>query len=156
MREGESPKLFGSVLLAHVAVEEPLIAVSTSETRSRSHGREEMRRCHPFAIGSRLHKAEQWRDIRSFAVVERARTVGERTTVERRHYISCVPQDAAKIAPAIRRHWEVENRVHWYLDVQFGNAYARGHVAHNQALVRHIALNLLRPNTSRRTNIKTK
>ncbi len=51
------------------------------------------------------------------------------------------------------------HRLHWCLDVQFGDDYARarsGHVAHNLALVRHIALNLIRLNTSVKTSIKTK
>ena len=153
------PKLLESILLAHIGIEAPLTAVSTSEMRSRGHGREEIRRCQAFEVGNRLYKAEQWRDLRSFAVVERTRTIGERTTVERRHYISSLAPDADKIAHAVRSHWEVENRLHWCLDVQFGDDYARGrtgHVAHNLALVRHIALNLLRLNKSRKASIKTK
>ena len=54
----------------------------------------------------------------------------------------------------MRSHWEIENRLHWCLDVQFGDDYARarsGHIAHNLALVRHIALNLIRLNTSVKT-----
>ncbi len=60
---------------------------------------------------------------------------------------------------AVRSHWEIENRLHWCLDVQFGDDYAlarSGHVAHNRALVRHIALNLIRLNASVKTSIKTK
>jgi predicted transposase YbfD/YdcC len=146
------PKLLDSILLAHAGVGGPLTAVST-------HGREELRRCWAFDIGERLYKAEQWRDLRSFAVVERTRTAGGKTTVERRHYISSLAPDADKIAHAVRSHWEVENRLHWCLDVQFGDDYARaraGHVAHNLALVRHIALNLIRLDTSRKASIKTK
>ena len=153
------PKLLDSILLAHIGIEEPLSAVSTNETRSRGHGREEIRRCQAFEVGERLYRTAQWRDIRSFAVVERTRTVGERTTVERRHYISSLAQDAEKIGHAVRSHWEVENRLHWCLDVQFGDDYARGrngHVAHNLALVRHIAINLLRLNATRKASIKTK
>jgi predicted transposase YbfD/YdcC len=153
------PKLLESILLAHVGMKEPLIAASTSETRSRGHGRQEIRRCHAFEVGDRLYKADQWRDLRSFAVVERSRTIGERTTVERRHYISSLAPDAETIAHAVRSHWEVENRLHWCLDVQFGDDYARarsGHIAHNLALVRHIALNLLRMNTTRKTSLKAK
>lgn len=51
------------------------------------------------------------------------------------------------------------DRLHWCLDVKFGDDYARartGHVAHNLALVRHIALNLIRLNSSVKTSIKTK
>jgi len=68
---------------------------------------------------------------------------------------SSLPADAERIALAVRSHWEVENRLHWCLGVQFGDDYARargGHVAHNLALVRHMALNLIRLDTS----IKTK
>lgn len=153
------PKLLDSILLAHAGLSGPLTAVSTSETRSRGHGREELRRCWAFEVGERLHRSDQWRDLRSFAVIERTRTIGGKTTVERRHYISSLAPDADQIAHAVRSHWEVENRLHWCLDVQFGDDYARartGHVAHNLALVRHIALNLIRLDTSRKASIKTK
>ena len=92
-------------------------------------------------------------------MVERTRAVGEKTSVERRHYIGSVAPNAKKFKLAVRNHWEVESRLHWCLDVQFGDDYARaraGHVAHNLALVRHIALNLIRLNTSVKTSIKTK
>ena len=153
------PKLLDSILLAHAGVGGTLTAASTSKTSSRGHGREEVRCCEAFDVGERLHKTEQWRDIKSFAVIERTRIVGGKRTVERRHYISSLPPDAEKIAHAVRSHWEVENRLHWCLDVQFNDDYARartGHVAHNLALVRHIALNLIRLDTSRKTSIKTK
>ncbi len=169
IREGEGhyvlcvkdnhPKLLDSILLAHIGTEKPLSAMSTSEMRSRGHGREEIRRCQAFDVDDRLCKPGQWRDIRSFAVVERTRTIGGRSSVERRHYISSLAPDAEKIARAVRSHWEVENRLHWCLDVQLGDDYARarsGHVAHNLALVRHIAINLLRLNTSPKASIKTK
>lgn len=153
------PKLLDSILLAHAGVGGALAAASTSKTSSRGHGREEVRRCEAFDVGERLYKSEQWRDIKSFAVVERIRTVGGKRTEERRHYISSLPPEADKIAHAVRSHWEVENRLHWCLDVQFNDDYARartGHVAHNLALVRHIALNLIRLDSSRKTSIKTK
>lgn len=153
------PKLLDSIQLAHAGVGGALTAASTSKTSSRGHGREEVRCCEAFDVDERLYKAEQWRDINSLAVVERVRTVGGKRTVERRHYISSLPPDADKIAHAVRSHWEVENRLHWCLDVQFNDDYARartGHVAHNLAVVRHIALNLIRLDTSRRTSIKTK
>lgn len=89
-------------------------------------------------------------DLRSFATVKRTRIVAGKKSVEWRHYISSLPPDADKIAHAVRSHWEVENRLHWCLDVQFSDDCARarsGHVAHNLALVRHIALNLIRLNT---------
>ena len=153
------PKLLDSILLAQAGVGGALTAVSTWESHNHGHGRDEWRRCWAFEAGARLYKGEQWCDLKSFALVERTRTVGEKTSVERRYYISSFAPDAEKFMHAVRSHWEVENRLHWCLDVQFGDDYARartGHVAHNLALVRHIALNLIRLNTSVKTSIKTK
>jgi predicted transposase YbfD/YdcC len=76
-----------------------------------------VRRCTAFEATDRLHKAEAWKDVASFALVARVRTVGERTSTERAYYISSLPADAERIALAIRSHWEVENRLHWCLDV---------------------------------------
>ena len=107
----------------------------------------------------RLYNAEQWSDLKSFAIVERERTVGSKTSCERRYYISSLPADAQRIAHAVRSHWEVENRLHWCLDVQFNDdqsSVRTGFAANNLAIVRHIVINLLRLNKSRKGSIKTK
>lgn len=55
--------------------------------------------------------------------------------------------------------WEIENRLHWCLDVQFSEDQSRvrsGYAAHNLAIVRHIVMNLLRLNTTRKASIKSK
>ena len=132
---------------------------STTESREEGHGRTEVRRCWAFDALDRLYKAEQWADLKSFAIVERERTVGTKTSCERRYYISSLPADAKRIAHAVRSHWEVENRLHWCLDVQFGedqSTVRTGYAANNLAIVRHIVMNLLRLNTSRKGSIKTK
>ncbi|MCM8567719.1 ISAs1 family transposase [Thauera linaloolentis] len=151
--------LHDSIIFANLDPRGPLVPTSTHESTSTGHGRTEVRRCQAYDAVDRLHNAAAWKDVASFAVVERIRTVGERTSTERVCYISSLPAGAERIAQAVRSHWEVENRLHWCLDVQFSDDYARartGHVAHNLALVRHIALNLIRLDTSIKTSIKTK
>jgi predicted transposase YbfD/YdcC len=151
--------LHDSILFADLDPRGPLTPTSTHESTSTGHGRSEVRRCRAYDATDRLHNASAWKDVASFAVVERLRTVGKRTRTERVCYISSLPADAERIALAVRSHWEGENRLHWCLDVQFGDDYARaraGHVAHNLALVRHMALNLIRLDTSIKTSIKTK
>lgn len=153
------PTLLDSIMFANLDPRGPLTPTSTHESKSTGHGRIEVRRCTAYDAIDRLHKAAAWKDVASFAVVERVRTVGERTSTERAYYISSLPADAERLALAIRSHWEVENRLHWCLDVQFGDDYARGrigHIAHNLALVRHMALNLIRLDSSIKTSIKTK
>jgi predicted transposase YbfD/YdcC len=140
------PNLHDSILFADIDPRGPLTPSSTHETTIKDHGRIEIRRCCAYAAIDRLYKSEDWQDLASFAVVERIRTVGDHTNAER-------------IARAVRSHWEVENRLHWCLDVQFNEDQSRvrtGYAANNFAIVRHIVMNLLRLNTTRKASIKSK
>jgi len=86
-------------------------------------------------------------------------TLANRTSVEVRYYISSLPGQAVQLASAVRTHWEIENKVHWVLDVAFQEDLSRvrhGFAAENFAVLRHIALNLLRHETSAQCGIKAK
>lgn len=120
---------------------------SFAETLEKDHGRIEVRRCFAFDQLDCLHKPEQWPDLASFAVVESERTIKGKTSIEQRLYITSLPGDANRISAAIRSHWSVENRLHWCMDVVFGDDQMRarvGHAAHNLAILKHITLNLIR------------
>ena len=61
---------------------------------------------------------------------------------------------AEQAALAVRGHWGIENRLHWVLDVVFGDDQSRlrkGHGAKNMAIVRHFAINLIRAATDRKS-----
>jgi predicted transposase YbfD/YdcC len=71
----------------------------------------------------------------------------QKVTTEVRYYILSIQGNAAQFAHAVRSHWGIENSLHWVLDVAFHEDLSRartGHSAHNFALLRHIALNVLR------------
>ena len=113
----------------------------------KDHGRIEVRRCYAFDQLECLHAPERWPDMRSFAVIASERTVKGTTTLEHRLYVSSLPADAVRLNRAVRLHWRVENSLHWCMDVVFGDDQMRaptGHAAHNFAVLRHIALNLIR------------
>lgn len=153
------PSLAESFLLVQAGIGGTLKACTSTEEIEDGHGRREVRRCWAFDQVDRLYKAEQWKDLVSFAIVERERTVGTRTSTEKRYYISSLPADAKRLAHAVRSHWEIENRLHWCLDVQFNedqSTVRTGFAANNLAIVRHIVINLLRLNKSRKGSIKTK
>ncbi|CAN7444782.1 ISAs1 family transposase [Rhizobium sp. LjRoot258] len=66
---------------------------------------------------------------------------------ETRYYISSADRTAERAAQAVRGHWQIENALHWTLDVVFKEDQSRlrkGHGANNMAIVRHFALNLVR------------
>jgi predicted transposase YbfD/YdcC len=124
--------------------------LDAARTVDKGHGRVEVRRCWAFGDPEYLGYLDPdgtWPDLRSVALVEAERRVGDAVSVEARYYLSSLPPDAAALGRAIRRHWEVENRLHWVLDVAFREDDSRartGHAPQNLAILRHFALNLLR------------
>ena len=90
---------------------------SVQETVEKDHGRPETRRCYAFSQLECLVKPEQWPNLRSFAVVESTRAIGEKVTTSRRLYISSLEANAESLLQAVRSPWSVENRLHWCLDV---------------------------------------
>jgi predicted transposase YbfD/YdcC len=118
-----------------------------AEEVEKDHGRLEVRRCYAFDQLDCLHAPERWPDLKSFAVIASERTIKSKTTIEYRLYISSLPADATRLNRAVRQHWRVENSLHWCMDVAFGDDQMRartGHAAHNFAVMRHFALNLIR------------
>jgi predicted transposase YbfD/YdcC len=118
-----------------------------AETIEKDHGWIEIRRCFAFDQLDCLAKPEQWPDLQSFTVIESERCIQGKATRERRCYLSSLPADAARLLPAIRAHWTVENRLHWCMDVAFADDQMRarsGYAAHNLAILKHLTLNLIR------------
>lgn len=130
------------------------------ETIEKDHGRIEVRRCYAFGQIDCLHAPERWPELRAFVVIAAERTVQGKSSLEHRFYITSLAPDAHRLNAAIRQHWRVENSLHWCMDVVFGDDAMRAHLgnaAHNLALLRHIALNLLRlDSTQRKASLKVK
>lgn len=117
------------------------------ETLEKDHGRIETRRCFTFDQLDCLAAPEKWPGLKSFAVIEARRETGGKLSVERRFYISSLTSDAKRMAHAVRSHWSIENRLHWCMDVAFGDDQMRSrtdHAAHNLSVLKQMTLNLIR------------
>jgi len=119
----------------------------------KAHGRIETRR-HlvsqrvDWMSGRRRYPDEpRFKGLRTIAMVETRIETGDEVRVERRCYISSRSLTAKSFAEAARAHWAIENGLHWVLDVEFKEDQSRlrrGHGAANMAMIRHLALNLIR------------
>lgn len=87
------------------------------------------------------------------------RYVADKMTSAVRYYISSLPGSARTMLRAVRRHWGIENSLHWVLDIAFREDKSRvrvGHAAENLSIVRRIALNLLKQEKTAKVGIKAK
>lgn len=138
----------------------PAHPLAFTETVEKDHGRLEIRRYWQSGDLDWFADRGAWEGLRSVGMVESVRQEGEQPpTVERRYYLSSLPVDVERLARAVREHWGVENKVHWVLDVQFGEDQSRaraGHAAENLATLRRLALNLLRRDKTRQGGIRGK
>lgn len=90
----------------------------------KGHGRIEMRKLWQTAEVSWYQDIGDWPGLRSFCLLEATRDFGDRSETDRRLFISSLPYDPERAADAIRSHWQVENGLHWILDVTFGKINA--------------------------------
>ena len=123
------------------------------------HGRSERRRYVVSPDVAWLPKSRAWAGLRTIGMVESERTENGKTSVERRFFLSSLEPDVEQFARAVRGHWQIENALHWVLDIAFGDDESRvrrGHAAENLEVLRHLALSLLKQERSEKRGIKGK
>ncbi|MFA6304115.1 MAG: ISAs1 family transposase, partial [Legionella sp.] len=112
--------------------------------------------------GVKQPSVKKWPNLKSLIVIKSRREFNNpdiKNTEDTRFYIASIKPDAKKSLGAVRQHWGVENNLHWTLDMTFREDESRVRTEaapENFAIIRHIALNLIKKDTSRKASVKRK
>lgn len=135
------------------------VAFDYHETIDAEHGKIEIRKYWTLSDIDWLQGKQNWKNLTTICMVERERQFENKTENETSYYIGSVENNAKAFAHAVRSHWRVENSLHWVLDVSFREDESRirkDHAPDNFAVLRHIALNMIKKETSVKKSIKAK
>ena len=90
---------------------------------------------------------------------ESCREIGEKVQIETRYFLTSLPAEGVRFAQAVRQHWGIEHALHWVLDVSLNEDACRirkDKGAQTFAMLRHIAVNLLRQERRHTRGIKAR
>ena len=160
--KSNQPSLYEDVkLFFEDAFEEGFdVPVRECESDDWGHGRAESRHCWVVGVeGLEWFKhPKDWKGLRSIACVQGTRRTRDTESVENRYFISSLDCEKT-IAKAVRYHWSVENKCHWVMDVDFAEDACRvrkDHAPENFALLRQVAHNLIKQESSKGLSIRRK
>jgi len=131
------------------------------KTVNKDHGRIEIRECWTISdpeVLRYLRGFANWKNLTTVSRIRAQRWIGEEKSSEDRYHIASIT-GAKRLLGAVRSHWGIENGLHWTLDLAFDEDRCRvrkDHGPENFALLRHIALNLLKQEKTCKRGIKGK
>lgn len=151
-------RLLQETLAEHFESDIPPPRGTRHETHEVKHGRDETREYVSLPAPASLKKLG-WSAVRSIGMVH-SRTIRDgKLCEESRYYISTHRPSARKLAKFTRRHWGIENSLHWVLDMSFHEDLCRlrtGHAAENLALLNRISVSLLKADQTVKAGIACK
>jgi predicted transposase YbfD/YdcC len=139
------------------------IARNTNTSESNGHDRIEKRMCEVLSgvdVATRLRTNGNWPSLASIVKVTAERTSKTTgvTSMQTRYYISSLKDPSPEAMQySVRAHWGIENNLHWTIDMAFREDDSRirtDNAPANMAVLRHIALNLIRGDKTRKIGIK--
>jgi len=129
------------------------------EEVNKGHGRIETRRYWLSDSLDSIGNVDDWEKLNCVGMVESERTVGDKTSIDTRYFITSIECNARNFGNAVREHWAIENKLHWVLDVTFredDSRIRRDNSSENMSVFRHIVLNALKKDKSVKKSLKAK
>ena len=138
---------------ARLFLDDPLTPLASITETDAGHGRIEWRQAGLTGDIAWLRERHAWPGLAAIGkVTARREVIGGKTTIETRYYLLSTVLTPARFNQVVRTHWDIENRLHWVLDVVMGEDRTRNRKDHgpeNLALLRRLALNLAKLDPSK-------
>jgi predicted transposase YbfD/YdcC len=160
--KGNQPTLHTGIMeffLDHMGDDFARVRVSRHETKEHGHGRDEHRTYLVCDVPDDLPDRGRWKGLKRIGVAISETMRGGKACDDVRYYILSKRLSARSFGAAVRGHWGIENSLHWQLDMSFGEGRSRtrkGHADANFAVVRRMALSLLKNEESQKVGVRTK
>ena len=157
--KGNQGKLFDDVcwlMECHVRDDFADCPVSRHVEVEQGHGRLESRTYYQITAPTYLHGRSEWKGLKTIGAAVR---VYEQNGVEKsdtRYYVSSLRRNGKQFANAVRRHWAVENTLHWSLDMTYREDESRVRnrtFADNLSWLRRMTLSLIKQHPHKQSNI---
>jgi predicted transposase YbfD/YdcC len=124
--------------------------ISYHITKSYGHGRIEKRKYYivnDADLIAHINDRKKWKNLKSVGMVENIREIDGKKSVQRKYYILDIDVTAERFAEITRNHWQIENGLHWILDVHFKEDFStskKDNSIFNLSLLRKICFNLIK------------
>ena len=152
--KGNQKRLYESIKAAFAVVNQ-----ATELHMEKGHGRVEAREYHVLGAGDIAEAYPDWANLTSIGMAINYQNDGKKASLEYRYYISSAHLTIEQFGKAARGHWGIENKLHWVLDTAMREDNCqiyRGDGAENIARLRHIGVNMIKVDTSRKASVRRK
>lgn len=129
------------------------------KTEEHNRSRYEIREYSVIDEIDKLTRTKDFKGCQAIGKVRSTRIIGEETSIETRYFILSFKASAFELAKCVRSHWQIENSVHWLLDVGFREDKSRirkDNTPSNMSTIRRVALNMLKQEKTEKVGIENK
>jgi predicted transposase YbfD/YdcC len=157
--KGNQPTLLEAIEASFDEADEARKATATTTTtrrrttREKSRGRLEARHYTIMPLPKSMSTfSDKWLKLTSIGRVVREVERNGNQTIETSYYICSIAAKVGLFSESARKHWSIENGLHWVMDVVFGEDRSRireGHAAENVSFLRRFVTTLLKQDTSK-------
>ena len=152
-------KLFDDVRLllgCHMNDDFANCPVSRHVEVEQGHGRLESRRYYQITVPTYLHGRAEWKGLKTIGAAVRTYEENGVEKSDIRYYVSSLRRNGRRFANAVRKHWAIENSLHWCLDMTYREDESRVRnrtFAENLSWLRRMTLSLIKQHPGKQSNI---